>query len=125
MFAPVTMRDYIASMKPQESMILRDGDDETPSLVLQEMAPLPGLGQSISVRAAKTHLSGLLDQVAHGLEVIITSDGKPKARLVPLESEGHRVPFKGTREHLKTMPKWQAGPTAEEIVREDRDGRGW
>ena len=119
------MRDYTASMKPQESMILRDGDHETPSLVLQEVATLPGLGQAISVRAAKAHLSGLLEEVAHGLEVIITSGEKPKARLVPMEAEAHRAPFKGTREHLKTMPKWQGGPTAEEIVREDRDGRGW
>jgi hypothetical protein len=36
-----------------------------------------------------------------------------------------RIPFSGTREHLKTMPTWSGGPTADEIVREDRDARGW
>ena len=93
--------------------------------MVQEIAELPGIGQAISVRAAKAHLSGLLDEVARGREVVITSDGKPKARLVPMEIGAQRVPFTGTREHLKTMPKWRGGPTAEEIVREDRDGRDW
>jgi prevent-host-death family protein len=121
----VTTRDYIENMKPHESSILRDGPDETPPSVVQEIAELPGIGQAISVRAAKAHLSGLLEELAHGREVVITSGGKPKARLVPMEAGAQRVPFTGTREHLKTMPKWRGGPTAEEIVREDRDGRDW
>ena len=112
-------------MKPRQSSILRDGDDETPSSVVREIAELPGIGQAISVRAAKAHLSGLLEEVALGREVVITSGGKPKARLIPMEAGARRVPFQGTREHLKTMPKWRGGPTAEEIVREDRDGRDW
>jgi hypothetical protein len=32
-------------------------------------------------------------------------------------------PFTGTREHLAKMPPWRGGPTAEEIIREDRDSR--
>ena len=92
---------------------------------MQEIAPLPGVGAAISVRAAKAHLSGLLDLVAAGREVTITSEGKPKARLVPIGAGEQRKPFLGTREHLKTMPPWRGGPTAEEIVREDRDARGW
>ena len=106
-------------------MILRDGDDKTPTSVIQEIAQLPGIGEAISVRAAKAHLSGLLEEVAQGREVVITSGGKPKARLVPMEAGAQRVPFTGTREHLETMPKWRGGLTAEEVVREDRDGRGW
>jgi len=35
-----------------------------------------------------------------------------------------RKPFSGTTEHLKSMPPWSGGPTADEIVREDRDARG-
>ena len=89
------------------------------------IAPVPGLGAAISVRAAKAHLSGLLDQVAAGREVVITSDGVPKARLVPMEGGAQRRVFTGSRAHLKTMPKWQGGPTADEIVREDRDARDW
>lgn len=120
----VTTCDYIGGMKTKETSVLTDGE-ETTSSVVQEIAPLPGGGAGISVRAAKAHLSGLLDQVAAGREVVITSDGVPKARLVPMTGGSQRKPFQGTREHLKTMPKWRGGPTAEEIVREDRDGRGW
>jgi len=117
----VTTRDYIASMKMEKS----SETEEVTSPVVKEIAPLPGGGSAISVRAAKAHLSGLLDQVAAGREVVITSDGVPKARLVPITGGQQRQPFQGTREHLKTMPKWRGGPTADEIVREDRDGRGW
>ena len=117
----VTTRDYIASMKTEQASEM----EEMTSSVVQEIAPLPGGGAGISVRAAKAHLSGLLDQVAAGREVVITSDGVPKARLVPMTGGEQRKPFQGTREHLKTMPKWRGGPTADEIVREDRDGRGW
>ena len=120
----VTTCDYSDGMKTKETSVLTDGE-ETTSSVVQEIAPLPGGGAGISVRAAKAHLSGLLDQVAAGREVVITSDGVPKARLVPMTGGSQRKPFQGTREHLKTMPKWRGGPTAEEIVREDRDGRGW
>ncbi len=121
----VTTRDYIGGMKASEPTILRGTDEETPSSVVREFMELPGVGHTISVRAAKAHLSGLLDEVAAGREVVITSDGVPKARLVPMSAETQRKPFTGTREHLKKMPPWTGGPTADEIVREDRDGRGW
>ena len=45
---------------------------------MQEISPVPGVGQAISVRAAKAHLSGLLDLVEAGREVVITSDGNPR-----------------------------------------------
>ena len=36
---------------------------------------------------AKTHLSRLLDEVAHGAEVVIAKGKKPVARLVPYSSK--------------------------------------
>src|SRR5439155_1353592 len=39
----------------------------------------------VGVYAAKTHLSPLLDRAARGDEVVITRNGKPIARLVPVE----------------------------------------
>lgn len=111
-------------MKADETMRLTDGDQDATAPVVREIAPMPGVGLAISVRAAKAHLSGLLDQVAAGREVVITSDGVPKARLVPMKSEAQRTVFTGTREHLKTMPRWRGGSTAEELIREDRDARG-
>ena len=93
------------------------------SSVVREMAPVPGVGMTISVRAAKAHLSGLLEEVAAGREVVITSDGVPKARLVPMNAKRGRKVFTGTREHLARMPKWNGGPTGEELIRADRDSR--
>jgi prevent-host-death family protein len=120
----VTTRDYNDGMKADVSTKLTDGDPGETS-VLREIAPVPGLGATISVRAAKAHLSGLLDEVAAGREVVITSGGVPKARLVPMNHKRERKVFTGTWEHLARMPKWNGGPTAEELIRKDRDSRGW
>jgi len=46
----------------------------------------------VSVYAAKTHLSRLLDRAARGEEVVITRNGKPVARLAPVEQR--RAPRK-------------------------------
>ncbi len=112
-------------MKKSHSTRLTDGGPHTPASVAQEVAVLPGIGEAISVRSAKAHLSGLLDLVASGREIVITSGGKPKARVVPIDALPKQRPFSGTREHLASMPKWKDGPTADEIIRADRDGRGW
>lgn len=120
----VTTRDYIAPVKAKEPSTIRREAEETPSSVVREFSPMPGVGASISVRAAKAHLSGLLDEVAAGREVVITSDGVPKARLVPMDQHRERKVFTGTWEHLARMPKWKGGPTADELIREDRDSRG-
>ena len=93
--------------------------------VLREIAELPGIGRTISVRAAKAHLSALLSMVENGEEITITSAGKPKARIVSPKKANPRVPFTGTREHLAKMPPWRGGPTADELIRADRDSRGW
>lgn len=39
----------------------------------------------VNVYDAKTHLSQLLDQVAHGEDIIIGKSGKPVARLIPFK----------------------------------------
>jgi prevent-host-death family protein len=93
--------------------------------VLREVAALPGVGPVISVRAAKAHLSALLELVAGGREITITSDGQPKAVLSPAGPSGRRKVFTGTWEQLKKLPVQAEGPFAEEIIRTDRDGRGW
>ena len=94
-------------------------------MVLKEVATMPGVGHTISVRAAKAHLSALLDLVASGTEVTITSDGQPKARLVSAVAAQSRKVFTGMGDYLKSMPMQTEGPFADEIVRADRDGRGW
>lgn len=75
----------------------------------------------INVRAAKDQLSSLLEQAAAGHEVIITSDGRPKAKLVPVKPalKAFRVDWA----LLRSMKPKSGAKSAEEIVREDRDGR--
>jgi prevent-host-death family protein len=92
--------------------------------VLKEVTIAPGIGEVISVRAAKTHLSALLELVAAGQEITITSDGKPKAKLVKVEMDEPGKVFQGMGDYLLKQPI-HGGPSAEEIIREDRDSRGW
>ena len=94
-------------------------------MVLREAVPMPGIGLTIPVRAAKAKLSALLELVAGGQEVTITSGGRPKAVLLPVTRHVPRKVFTGTWEQLKRMPVQTEGPFAEEIIRADRDGRGW
>jgi prevent-host-death family protein len=128
--------DYIGSMKKEKTLALYqqpppkrktervEGESRTRgSMILREAVALPGIGLSIPVRAAKAKLSALLDMVAGGQEVTITSDGKPKAKLVAAARP--RKVFSGTWEQLKKLPLQTEGPFAEEIIRADRDGRGW
>jgi prevent-host-death family protein len=46
----------------------------------------------VNVHEAKTHLSRLLERAHAGEEVIIAKNGKPYARLCPLEPLPSRVP---------------------------------
>ena len=46
--------------------------------------------ETVSVYDAKTHLSGLLDRVEAGEEVLITRNGRPVARLVPAAATPQR-----------------------------------
>ena len=88
---------------------------------LKEAALMEVTPTLINVRAAKDQLSSLLEQAAGGEEVIITSDGVPKAKLVPFLSA--RRPFRMDWEHLRSLQVKPGGKSAEELVREDRDGR--
>src|SRR5215212_955465 len=91
--------------------------------VLREAAAT-GMDAIVTVRDAKSHLSALLEWVSGGREITITSDGKPKARLVPASAEASRKSFQGMGKFLMSQPIHK-GPSAEQLIREDRDSRGW
>ena len=69
---------------------------------------------TVGVHEAKTHLSRLLRRVATGEEIIITSGGKPAARLVPMDPPQQRE-F-GMDEGLFTVPDDFDGPLPDEIL---------
>ena len=119
----VVTRDYIGGMKTITTT--KYPAAKPAAAELRETVALPGVGLSIPVRAAKAKLSALLELVAGGQEVTITSDGKPKAVLSPVGKREARKVFTGMGDHLKSMPMQTKGPFADEIIRADRDGRGW
>jgi prevent-host-death family protein len=41
---------------------------------------------AVDIHEAKTHLSRLVEEVAAGAEIVISKNGVPRARLVPLDS---------------------------------------
>jgi len=79
-------------------------------------------GRVVTVRDAKAHLSNLLDWVSSGHEVTITSDGRPKARLVGASEGKPRKVFQGMGDYLLKQPIHR-GLSADEIIRFERDSR--
>lgn len=73
-----------------------------------------------NVRTAKAKLSELLARAAAGEEIVITSDGQPKAKLVgiPAVHTRYRV-----NRRLLAATTAKTGTSAEELIRRDRDGR--
>ena len=90
--------------------------------VLMEVAVMSEVGEVISVRAAKAHLSALLELVAGGREITITSDGRPKARLVSATASKSKQVFQGMGDYLLKQPIHR-GASADKIIRAERDSR--
>jgi prevent-host-death family protein len=58
---------------------------------------------SIELTEAEAHLAKLVEEVKSGLEIVITCDGRPVARLLPvLEAPADRVP--GSAKGLFAVP---------------------
>lgn len=56
----------------------------------------PVVRETVSLYEAKTQLSRLVERAAAGEEIVIAKSGRPRARLVPLEStRPRRVPGRG------------------------------
>jgi prevent-host-death family protein len=75
----------------------------------------------VSLAEAKAHLSGLLDRVEAGEEVVITRRGKPVARLAP-EGPAKRKPLPSLADFRAQMPvsKIPAGEFVRKMRDEDR-----
>jgi len=92
----------------------------TKGRILREALSQSGNTAVVNVRAAKDRLSSLLEQASRGAEVIITSDGQPKARLVPVRVQ--RKPYSVDWGWLESQPL-VSGPSAEALVAADRADR--
>lgn len=119
--------DYIEAVKtePKKKARVVYPRPNSGAMMLKEAVALPGLGLTMPVRAAKAKLSALLELVAAGTTVTITSDGRPKAVLRPVEAAAGQVGFEPAWDLLQMAPMQTEGPFAEDLIRADRDGRGW
>lgn len=120
----VVTRDYIAAMKTKALKQATKQPATSSAAVLQDAVAVADLGITFPVRIAKAKLSALLELVAGGQEVVITSDGEPKARLVGIQQRERGKVFTGMGDFLLSQPIHR-GLSADEAVREDRDARGW
>ncbi len=77
-----------------------------------------------SIREAKAKLSQLLDSAERGEEVIITSNGKPRARLVPVPAQRRGgFDWDKIRRLAKKGRTGKRGPDATQIISELRADR--
>ncbi|MBI2202850.1 MAG: type II toxin-antitoxin system Phd/YefM family antitoxin [Candidatus Rokubacteria bacterium] len=76
--------------------------------------------RTVGVREARQNLSLLLDEVKKGREVLITEDGRPVAKLVPLDRPRTRgVP--NLAAFRRRMPVFD--PPLSATMREEREDR--
>jgi prevent-host-death family protein len=79
------------------------------------------MARTVSLYAAKTHLSALVEDAAGGEEIVIAKNGRPKARLVPLPADPPPPPRKrelGFWEgQVWLAPDWDA-PLPDDIIDE-------
>jgi prevent-host-death family protein len=50
------------------------------------------MSETVNIHEAKTHLSRLVDRAHAGEEIVLAKNGKPYAKLVPLDTLGPRKP---------------------------------
>ncbi len=104
-------------MKPQQP-IYAQPQRETAQQI-REAAAAYGLRRDVvSVREAKDQLSGLLQRAAHGEQIVITSDGEPKAMIVRYRPVLRGKPWQSLKAFRDTMPMT---PDSTPLIREMRD----
>ncbi|MSU49805.1 MAG: type II toxin-antitoxin system prevent-host-death family antitoxin [Opitutus sp.] len=97
---------------------LADTKPVTPGMVEEEATQILRRRSLVSVREAKDQLSGLLQRAAAGEEIIITSDGEPKAMLVRYRPVIGGKPWTSLAAFRATLPMT---PDSTAVIREMRD----
>lgn len=108
-------------MKPRETKITYpESGTETPQQI-KEAAAAYGLRRDVlSVRVAKDQLSALLQRAASGEEIVITSDGRPKAMIVRYRPVLRGRPWRSLKEFRAAMP---LAPDSQPLLDELRTDR--
>ncbi len=86
---------------------------------IREAAAAYGIRRDVvSVREAKDGLSQLLDRAAEGEQIVITSDGRPKAMIVRYRPAIRGKPWVSLKAFRDRFP---ATPDSTEMIRKMRD----
>ena len=73
--------------------------------MIKEAAAAYGIQRDmVSVREAKDRLSGLLQRASQGEQIVITSDGKPKAMIVRYRPVMRGQPWKSLHDFRTSQP---------------------
>ena len=74
--------------------------------------------ETVNIHAAKTHLSRLVERVEAGEEITIARDGRPVARLVPLDRRTRPRELGTFRDQIWLAPDWDSPELNAEIARD-------
>lgn len=109
-------------MKPKKpkkpALTYTQPEPATPAQIREDAAAYGIRRDVVSVREAKDSLSGLLQRAALGEEIVITSDGQPRAMIVRYRPVLRGKPWQSLKAFRATMPMT---PDSTPLVREMRD----
>lgn len=91
---------------------------ETPQQIREAAAAYGIRRDVVAVREAKDQLSALLQRAARGEQIVITSDGEPKAMIVRYRPVLRGKPWQSLKAFRDTMPMQ---PDSTPLIRADRD----
>jgi len=91
---------------------------ETAQMIRESAAAFGIRRDVVSVREAKDQLSGLLQRAARGEQIVITSDGEPKAMIVRYRPVLRGKPWQSLKAFRDTMPMT---PDSTPVIRAERD----
>jgi len=87
--------------------------------MIKEAAAAYGIRRDVvSVREAKDQLSSLLQRAARGEQIVITSDGQPRAMIVRYRPAIRGKPWQSLKDFRATMPMTSDSTV---LIREMRD----
>jgi prevent-host-death family protein len=105
-------------MKPTKPTVYNQRAPET-AAEIREAALAHGIRRDVvAVREAKDQLSALLQRASRGEQIVITSDGEPKAMIVRYRPILRGKPWQSLKAFRDTMPMT---PDSTESIRAERD----
>lgn len=106
-------------MKPKKPLPgYKQGLPETPQQIREAAAAYGIRRDVVAVREAKDQLSALLQRAAQGEQIVITSDGEPKAMIVRYRPVLRGKPWQSLADFRATMPMT---PDSTPMIRAERD----